>query len=52
MPQMSPLYWEALFMMFIISLILMSTIIYHHPKIQSQSKMKSTTLSSDIDWKW
>nr|AVJ52289.1 ATP synthase F0 subunit 8 [Orsilochides guttata] len=52
MPQMAPLYWETLFIMFILSLILMSIIIYH----MTSSKMISTTsqkmMTKQINWKW
>nr|AVJ52299.1 ATP synthase F0 subunit 8 [Symphylus caribbeanus] len=52
MPQMAPLYWEVLFIMFVISLVLMSVIIYHSPKISSVSEMKSTMDINQINWKW
>nr|AVJ52280.1 ATP synthase F0 subunit 8 [Hyperoncus lateritius] len=52
MPQMAPLYWELLFMMFILSLIMMSIIIYHLPKIPTLQKTEKSSQTEDINWKW
>nr|AVJ52277.1 ATP synthase F0 subunit 8 [Homaemus aeneifrons] len=51
MPQMSPLYWEALFLMFIMSLVLMSMIIYHMPKISINMKLNNYS-NPQTNWKW
>nr|AVJ52262.1 ATP synthase F0 subunit 8 [Agonosoma flavolineatum] len=52
MPQMAPLYWELLFIMFIVSLIIMSIILFHMPKITSSTKMNYNQLTNQINWKW
>nr|AVJ52298.1 ATP synthase F0 subunit 8 [Stethaulax marmoratus] len=52
MPQMAPLYWEILFLMFVISLIMMSVIIYHFPKINKTSSLEDKTNIIQINWKW
>nr|AVJ52270.1 ATP synthase F0 subunit 8 [Cryptacrus comes] len=52
MPQMSPLYWETLFIMFIMSMIMMKMIIYHIPQTQLK---KNSMIEKDIkqnNWKW
>nr|AVJ52266.1 ATP synthase F0 subunit 8 [Calliphara nobilis] len=52
MPQMAPLYWEILFIMFLTSMMVMMTIIFHMPwnKIKSNNINKKTI--KQINWKW
>nr|AVJ52278.1 ATP synthase F0 subunit 8 [Homaemus proteus] len=52
MPQMAPLYWEALFFMFIVSLMMVSIIIYHLPKITSNLTMSAPHNYPQANWKW
>nr|AVJ52297.1 ATP synthase F0 subunit 8 [Sphyrocoris obliquus] len=52
MPQMAPLYWETLFFMFIISLMLMSAIIYHMPKNVMESNVEIKMNNNQANWKW
>nr|AVJ52288.1 ATP synthase F0 subunit 8 [Odontotarsus robustus] len=52
MPQMAPLYWELLFFLFIMSMIIMSTIIYHVPKISKISGSTEQRSINQINWKW
>nr|AVJ52273.1 ATP synthase F0 subunit 8 [Diolcus variegatus] len=52
MPQMSPLYWEVLSLTFILCLTMMSTIIYHHPKIYMNNNINMKTTFNQINWKW
>nr|AVJ52276.1 ATP synthase F0 subunit 8 [Eurygaster testudinaria] len=52
MPQMAPLYWEILFFMFIMSLIMMSIMIYHLPKISTSIKNIQGQGIKQINWKW
>nr|YP_008592443.1 ATP synthase F0 subunit 8 [Eusthenes cupreus]AFY16809.1 ATP synthase F0 subunit 8 [Eusthenes cupreus] len=52
MPQMAPLWWESLFLSFIILFIISSMIIYHIPKY---SKLDAKSVSENINqmnWKW
>nr|AVJ52301.1 ATP synthase F0 subunit 8 [Tetrarthria variegata] len=52
MPQMAPLYWEILFIMFLLSMMIMSTLIFHYPKyLLVQANVTSTT-TKNINWKW
>nr|YP_009754532.1 ATP synthase F0 subunit 8 [Myrmus lateralis]QIN90640.1 ATP synthase F0 subunit 8 [Myrmus lateralis] len=53
MPQMAPLWWEILFMVFIMLFILMSIVIYYNtmmlPKNQKYSNNK---IYNQMNWKW
>nr|AVJ52279.1 ATP synthase F0 subunit 8 [Hotea curculionoides] len=52
MPQMAPLYWELLFFMFILSMITVGIIIYHSPKISSETELTKKQVTNQINWKW
>nr|AVJ52286.1 ATP synthase F0 subunit 8 [Odontoscelis lineola] len=52
MPQMAPLYWEVLFFIFILSMMMMAIIIYHQPKISSSTKSTFLKSISQLNWKW
>nr|YP_010222631.1 ATP synthase F0 subunit 8 [Poecilocoris druraei]AVJ52290.1 ATP synthase F0 subunit 8 [Poecilocoris druraei]QXJ42684.1 ATP synthase F0 subunit 8 [Poecilocoris druraei]UCC46094.1 ATP synthase F0 subunit 8 [Poecilocoris druraei] len=52
MPQMAPLYWEILFIMFIISMVIMSMIIFHYPKIYTNKNSYNNPTIKNINWKW
>nr|DAZ87589.1 TPA_asm: ATP synthase F0 subunit 8 [Euschistus heros] len=52
MPQMSPLWWEMLFIIFILTYLVMTTLVYFiispRVKISSNKKIKS----SEMKWLW
>nr|AFI54841.1 ATP synthase F0 subunit 8 [Poecilocoris nepalensis] len=52
MPQMAPLYWEILFIMFIMSLMTLSMIIFHYPKITIDKSKSKLLKINNINWKW
>nr|AVJ52300.1 ATP synthase F0 subunit 8 [Tectocoris diophthalmus] len=52
MPQMAPLYWEMLFFLFILSLLLTSIIIYHYPKLQGEADNDLKRGYNQVNWKW
>nr|QWX95529.1 ATP synthase subunit 8 [Latimbus concolor] len=51
MPQMAPLWWEILFLLFIMNFMMMSTIIYHN-KMYSPKQMKMKYKINQFKWKW
>nr|UPL65601.1 ATPase subunit 8 [Rhopalus maculatus] len=51
MPQMSPLWWETLYIMFIMVFMIMIMIMYHNKNY----KLKNTSYKKKINqlnWKW
>nr|QGU83696.1 ATP synthase F0 subunit 8 [Eysarcoris aeneus] len=52
MPQMSPLWWEILFMMFILSYILMNIMIYFTPQMKQDNKNNKMYFINQSNWKW
>nr|YP_002735021.1 ATP synthase F0 subunit 8 [Macroscytus gibbulus]ABZ02037.1 ATP synthase F0 subunit 8 [Macroscytus gibbulus] len=52
MPQMAPLWWEMLFIMFITVFIMMSVILYHN--ISPLQKESDATIQNtfNLNWKW
>nr|AVJ52282.1 ATP synthase F0 subunit 8 [Lamprocoris roylii] len=52
MPQMAPLYWEILFIMFIISMIMMMIIIFHSKFNQITVNTNMKPLVNQVNWKW
>nr|YP_008080670.1 ATP synthase F0 subunit 8 [Mecopoda elongata]AFK15647.1 ATPase subunit 8 [Mecopoda elongata] len=53
MPQMSPLSWLLLFLMFSFSLIIFTWLNYFIMNIQpSTAQTKLATPSSSLNWKW
>nr|AFI54724.1 ATP synthase F0 subunit 8 [Acanthosoma labiduroides] len=52
MPQMSPLWWEILFLMFITAAMLMMTIIYHNKNIYKYNMKESMNKNYQMKWKW
>nr|UPL65756.1 ATPase subunit 8 [Physomerus sp.] len=52
MPQMSPLSWEILFTIFLMSFIIMNMIMYHNKMmIPKQLKIKVCVINQ-LKWKW
>nr|UBI43978.1 ATP synthase F0 subunit 8 [Eysarcoris rosaceus] len=49
---MSPLWWEILFLAFIMSYILMNIIIYFMPQIKQINKNKNINMIDQSNWKW
>nr|QCI09251.1 ATP synthase F0 subunit 8 [Aponsila sp. FS-2019] len=53
MPQMSYMWWEILFMMFILSMAMMMILIYHnHSLIYCDYLNNSTNNIKQMNWKW
>nr|YP_010222501.1 ATP synthase F0 subunit 8 [Brachyplatys subaeneus]AVJ52265.1 ATP synthase F0 subunit 8 [Brachyplatys subaeneus]UCC45912.1 ATP synthase F0 subunit 8 [Brachyplatys subaeneus] len=51
MPQMSPLWWELLFLMFSMLLFMMNIMIYHEPYIKGLNKTQEKTINQ-MNWMW
>nr|YP_010315908.1 ATP synthase F0 subunit 8 [Leptocorisa lepida]UNA68814.1 ATP synthase F0 subunit 8 [Leptocorisa lepida] len=52
MPQMAPIWWEMLFLMFLMMFMLMNSIIYFN-KTMTMMKMKKESIKiKQIKWKW
>nr|YP_010310377.1 ATP synthase F0 subunit 8 [Camptopus lateralis]UMY75912.1 ATP synthase F0 subunit 8 [Camptopus lateralis] len=52
MPQMSPLWWEILFILFILSFIMMNTIIYYNKNIKLIKTDNNKLVNKELKWKW
>nr|YP_010222553.1 ATP synthase F0 subunit 8 [Glaucias dorsalis]UCC46003.1 ATP synthase F0 subunit 8 [Glaucias dorsalis] len=53
MPQMAPLWWEILFLMFIMSFIMMSIMIYFLNNIMIKNKNISNKINiNQLNWPW
>nr|QAU54259.1 ATP synthase F0 subunit 8 [Cydnidae sp. ITV1034] len=52
MPQMAPLWWEFLFIMFITTYIITSMVIYHTFDIKLNKKNKTSKSFKNMFWKW
>nr|YP_009943340.1 ATP synthase F0 subunit 8 [Cletus punctiger]QOD41603.1 ATP synthase F0 subunit 8 [Cletus punctiger] len=52
MPQMSPLWWEILFLVFIMSFMLMNTIIFYNKKMLPKQKSIEMIKINQFKWKW
>nr|YP_009171542.1 ATP synthase F0 subunit 8 [Henicus brevimucronatus]AJW76397.1 ATP synthase F0 subunit 8 [Henicus brevimucronatus] len=52
MPQMAPISWLTLFLMFSITLILFSTLNYFLMSSKSPSILDKKILSQSFNWKW
>nr|YP_010026161.1 ATP synthase F0 subunit 8 [Mattiphus splendidus]QOQ37013.1 ATP synthase F0 subunit 8 [Mattiphus splendidus] len=52
MPQMAPLWWESLFIMFIILFLIMSMIIYHLIKPKKMKLKSLNKMVYQMNWKW
>nr|UPL65367.1 ATPase subunit 8 [Nithecus jacobaeae] len=51
MPQMSPMWWEILFIMFNMTLIMMNIMIYWQ-KSPKTSKNLMKMMKNSMNWKW
>nr|YP_009643509.1 ATP synthase F0 subunit 8 [Antilochus russus]APO08952.1 ATP synthase F0 subunit 8 [Antilochus russus] len=51
MPQMAPLWWEMLYIMLTLMLLMTSIIIYHMKPV-ALKKNKAMRLFSTCNWKW
>nr|QIK50393.1 ATP synthase F0 subunit 8 [Chorosoma macilentum]UPL65614.1 ATPase subunit 8 [Chorosoma sp.] len=51
MPQMAPLWWETLFVMFIMLFLFLSTIIYFN-KMTLPKNSNFNKINSQMNWKW
>nr|YP_009485685.1 ATP synthase F0 subunit 8 [Carbula sinica]AVZ00821.1 ATP synthase F0 subunit 8 [Carbula sinica] len=52
MPQMAPLWWEMLFIMFILTFILMNIMIYFNMKISQKFYKNNYNSIKQFNWKW
>nr|QCI09186.1 ATP synthase F0 subunit 8 [Geotomus sp. FS-2019] len=52
MPQMAPLWWTTLFMMFILSFMTMNMIIFHLPCMQKGESDATIKTLNSLNWKW
>nr|UYA97658.1 ATP synthase F0 subunit 8 [Megacopta bituminata] len=52
MPQMSYMWWEYLFSMFIVLMILMKICIYHNPNIKWNYLINKPSNIKQLSWKW
>nr|UPL65717.1 ATPase subunit 8 [Enoplops sibiricus] len=52
MPQMSPLWWEVLFFMFIMSFMFMNMIMYFNKKIEPKKMTSMEPKINQFKWKW
>nr|YP_009654891.1 ATP synthase F0 subunit 8 [Eocanthecona thomsoni]QCI09868.1 ATP synthase F0 subunit 8 [Eocanthecona thomsoni] len=52
MPQMSPLWWEVLFMMFIFTFMLFNIMIYFTNKNMMINKMTYYKKIKNLTWMW
>nr|YP_010626158.1 ATP synthase F0 subunit 8 [Dybowskyia reticulata]WBK02994.1 ATP synthase F0 subunit 8 [Dybowskyia reticulata] len=52
MPQMAPLWWELLFLMFLMTYMIMNTLIYFMPKSYLDMLNKKNKSINQINWKW
>nr|YP_009472911.1 ATP synthase F0 subunit 8 [Nabicula flavomarginata]AST10128.1 ATP synthase F0 subunit 8 [Nabicula flavomarginata] len=52
MPQMAPIWWTTMFMMFIVALLLVMTINYFNVKYKSTSNKNIKIDSNHLYWKW
>nr|AWN56374.1 ATP synthase F0 subunit 8 [Scaptocoris castanea] len=51
MPQMAPLWWEELYLLFTISFMMMNFFIYHY-KQYKMTKQQKSFLPEQLKWKW
>nr|YP_009654904.1 ATP synthase F0 subunit 8 [Cazira horvathi]QCI09881.1 ATP synthase F0 subunit 8 [Cazira horvathi] len=52
MPQMSPLWWEILFILFILSFLTLNTMIYFNQKKFLKPKLIGSVVFKNMNWLW
>uniref|UniRef100_UPI0030DF4B67 ATP synthase F0 subunit 8 n=1 Tax=Mecidea indica TaxID=3127717 RepID=UPI0030DF4B67 len=53
MPQMAPMWWEILFIMFIMSFILMNIMMYFFNKMKTNmNKKEKSNNINQMNWMW
>nr|VFU96083.1 ATP synthase 8 [Proasellus coiffaiti] len=52
MPQMAPLFWTVLMVMFYSILILFTVKLYFYPLVSNLLSNKSTQKSQNMPWQW
>nr|YP_011009674.1 ATP synthase F0 subunit 8 [Hygia opaca]WPV77666.1 ATP synthase F0 subunit 8 [Hygia opaca] len=52
MPQMSPMWWEVLYIMFLLSYIFITMIIYYNKKTSPQNNLNKKMSIYQFKWKW
>nr|WGT86848.1 ATP synthase F0 subunit 8 [Sclomina erinacea]WGT86861.1 ATP synthase F0 subunit 8 [Sclomina erinacea]WGT86874.1 ATP synthase F0 subunit 8 [Sclomina erinacea]WGT86887.1 ATP synthase F0 subunit 8 [Sclomina erinacea]WGT86900.1 ATP synthase F0 subunit 8 [Sclomina erinacea] len=52
MPQMAPIWWTMLFIMFNTTLIIMMTMMYFQVDTQPKTKKQFTSTIKYYNWKW
>nr|UCC45977.1 ATP synthase F0 subunit 8 [Eumenotes sp. HEM140] len=52
MPQMAPMWWEILYMMFLILFLFMISFIYHYKIKYYITKSETGYNKNQMNWKW
>nr|QDI93923.1 ATP synthase F0 subunit 8 [Tuxedo bicinctus]QDI93949.1 ATP synthase F0 subunit 8 [Tuxedo bicinctus] len=52
MPQMSPMWWSTLFLLFLATYMLIMTSMYTYKIYQNENSLKKTKSAKYINWKW
>nr|WON65858.1 ATP synthase F0 subunit 8 [Macrotermes subhyalinus] len=52
MPQMMPMEWMMLYMMFLITFLMFNIMNYFNQSPNKQESSKSTITSNKMNWKW
>nr|QDI93858.1 ATP synthase F0 subunit 8 [Tuxedo nicholi] len=52
MPQMSPMWWSLLFILFMSMYMLMMMIMYTHNTYKISNHKTPSSVNSNINWKW
>nr|UEP16622.1 ATP synthase F0 subunit 8 [Megalotomus costalis] len=52
MPQMAPMWWDILYIIFIILFLLINMIIYFNKNLKINYKMINKLNNEEIKWKW
>nr|UPL65730.1 ATPase subunit 8 [Hygia sp.] len=52
MPQMSPLWWEILYILFLLSFMITITIIYYNKNLSPQYNLNKKVKLYQFYWKW
>nr|AKE36793.1 ATP synthase F0 subunit 8 [Rubiconia intermedia] len=52
MPQMAPMWWEIMFIIFSMIYICMSTMIYFSTNKLTTNQLKNKSLTNQYNWEW